>query len=52
MRDAGVTHIVVHTARFNDDENRRIRQLEERGVLELVAISRDLRLYRLKRPTQ
>jgi hypothetical protein len=50
MRDAGVTHVVVHTARFSDDENRQTIALEERGVLELVAISRDLRLYRLKRP--
>jgi len=52
MRDAGVTHVVVHTSRFSDDENRQTIALEERGVLELVAISRDLRLYRLKRPTQ
>jgi hypothetical protein len=49
MRAAGVTHIIVHMSRFNDDESRRILALEERGVLELVAISRgELRLYRLK----
>jgi hypothetical protein len=47
-----VTHVVVHTSRFSDDENRQSIALEERGVLELVAISRDLRLYRLKRPTR
>jgi hypothetical protein len=52
MRDAGVTHIVVHTARFSDEENKQIVGLEERGVLDLVAISRAERLYRLKRPTQ
>jgi hypothetical protein len=52
MRDAGVTHIVVHGTRFNDDENKQIVGLEERGVLGLVAVSRDLRLYRLKRPNQ
>jgi hypothetical protein len=52
MRDAGVTHIVVHTSRFSDDENRQTIALEGRGVLELVAISRDLRLYRLKRSTR
>jgi hypothetical protein len=52
MRDAGVTHIVVHTSRFSDDENRQTVALEERGVLELVAISRELRLYRLTRPTR
>jgi hypothetical protein len=52
MRDAGVTHVVVHTSRFSDDENRQTIALEGRGVLELVAISRDLRLYRLKRSTQ
>src|SRR5262249_44415012 len=50
MRNAGVTHIVVHASQFNDDENRRVVGLEERGVLELVAVSRgELRLYRLKR---
>jgi hypothetical protein len=49
MRAAGVTHIIVHMSRFNDDESRRILALEERGVLELVAISGgELRLYRLK----
>ena len=50
MRDAGVTHIVVHTSRLNDDENRGTIALESRGDLELVAISPpDLRLYRLTR---
>jgi len=52
MRDAGVTHIVVHTSRFSDEENRQTIALEGRGVLELAAISRDLRLYRLKRSNQ
>jgi hypothetical protein len=50
MRAAGVTHIVVHGARFNDDENRQIAALEAGGVLEVVAISpAELRLYRLTR---
>jgi hypothetical protein len=50
MRTAGVTHIVVHGPRFNDDENRRIAALAASGVLELVAISpAELRLYRLMR---
>jgi hypothetical protein len=50
MRDAGVTHVVVHTSRFSDDENRQIVALEGRGVLEQLAISPpELRLYRLKR---
>jgi hypothetical protein len=50
MRSAGVTHIVVHTSRFSDEENKSIVALEDRGVLDLVAISRgELRLYRLKR---
>lgn len=49
MRAAGVTHIVVHTSRFSDDENRRIVALEDARVLDLMAISRgELRLYRLK----
>jgi hypothetical protein len=49
MRAAGVTHIVVHTSRFNEDENRRIVALADTGVLDLIAISRgELRLYRLK----
>jgi hypothetical protein len=50
MRDAGVTHIVVHTSRLNEDENRGTLALEARGDLELIAISPpELRLYRLKR---
>jgi hypothetical protein len=49
MRAAGVTHIIAHMSRFNDDESRQILALEARGALELVAISRgELRLYRLK----
>ena len=49
MRTAGVTHIIVHMSRFNENESRQILALEARGVLELVAISREeLRLYRLK----
>lgn len=48
MRSNGVTHIIVHMSRFNDDEIRQIHALEERGTLERVAISRDERLYRLK----
>lgn len=50
MRDAGVTHIVVHTSGLSGAENVQTTALEQRGVLELVGISRDLRLYRLKRP--
>jgi hypothetical protein len=53
MRDAGVSHVVVHSAEFSDDENRQVRALEARGTLELVAISPPgLRLYRLKASTQ
>jgi len=53
MRDAGVTDVVVHTSGFSAEENRQIVMLEQRGVLELVAVSRaELHLYRLKRATQ
>jgi hypothetical protein len=48
MRSAGVTHIVVHSSRFSDAENTSIVALEHRGVLDLMAISGELRLYRLK----
>lgn len=50
MAAAGVTHIIVHARGFNEQEVRQISALEERGALELLAISHaELRLYRLKR---
>jgi hypothetical protein len=50
MKDAGVTHVVVHLARFAQDHQDVLPAIERRGDFELVAAGRDgIRLYRLKR---
>jgi hypothetical protein len=50
MKDAGVTHVVVHTAAFHKDHQAVLPALEQRADFELIAIGRDdVRLYRLKR---
>lgn len=50
MKAAGVTHVVVHVARFHPEHVVVIEALEKRGDFELMAIGRNgVRLYRLKR---
>ena len=50
MKDAGVTHVVVHFAAFHKDHQPVLKALEHRADFELIAIGRDdMRLYRLKR---
>jgi hypothetical protein len=50
MKDAGVTHVVVHPARFARDHQDVLPALEQRADFELMAIGHDgIRLYRLKR---
>jgi hypothetical protein len=50
MKDAGVTHVVVHVAAFHKDHQAVLPALENRADFELMAIGRDgIRLYRLKR---
>jgi hypothetical protein len=50
MKDAGVTHVMVHFAAFRTDHQPVLESLEKRSDLELVAIGRQgIRLYRLKR---
>jgi hypothetical protein len=50
MKDAGVTHVVVHVATFHKDHQPVLKALEHRADFELMAIGRDdMRLYRLKR---
>jgi hypothetical protein len=50
MKDAGVTHVVVHVATFHKDHQPVLKALEHRTDFELMAIGRDdMRLYRLKR---
>jgi hypothetical protein len=50
MKDAGVTHVVVHVATFHKDHQPVLQALEHRADFELMAIGRDdMRLYRLKR---
>jgi len=48
MRRAGVTHVMVHAARFGHEGNDVIRQLDARPDFELMGVgSHGLRLYRL-----
>jgi hypothetical protein len=50
MKDAGVTHIVVHPAAFRRDHQEVVPILDGRSDFELLGIgSDDVRLYRLKR---
>jgi hypothetical protein len=50
MKDAGVTHVVVHVAAFQKDHQAVLDVLAPRTDFELMAVGReDLRLYRLKR---
>lgn len=50
MKDAGVTHVMVHAAAFHKDRMAVLPVIDKRADFELIAIGRhDLRLYRLKR---
>ena len=50
MKDAGVTHVMVHPAAFHKDHQAVVPALEKRTDFELMAIGKDdIRLYRLKR---
>lgn len=50
MRDAGVTHVMVHTARLGHDAQGVVRDVEANPAFERVAIGADgMRLYRLRR---
>ena len=50
MKDAGVTHVMVHVAAFHKDHMAVVPVIEKRADFELMAVGRkDLRLYRLKR---
>ncbi len=50
MKDAGVTHVMVHPAAFRRDHQAVLPALENRSDFELMAIGPDeIRLYRLKR---
>lgn len=49
MKDAGVTHVVVHPAMFLRDAAKVMQQVEARPDLQLMAIGPDgMRIYRLK----
>ena len=49
MRRAGVTHVMVHPARFGHEADAVVAELGTRPELELMAVgSRGLRLYRLR----
>ena len=50
MKDAGVTHVMVHPAAFHKDHQAVLPALENRTDFELMGIGDDgIRLYRLKR---
>jgi hypothetical protein len=49
MKAAGVTHVVVHVARFERDHQPVLDALARRADFELLGISGDIRLYRLER---
>jgi len=49
MKDAGVTHVMVHLAAFHKDHQAVLPAIEKRSDFELMAIGRgDMRLYRIK----
>ena len=48
MREAGVTHVMVHPARFGSEGDGVVAALGRRSEFELMAVgSRGIRLYRL-----
>jgi hypothetical protein len=49
MKDAGVTHVMIHPVDFPAGHVAVIPAIELRNDFELVASGRDIRLYRLKR---
>jgi hypothetical protein len=50
MKDAGVTHVVVHVAAFHKDHQPVVEPIEKRADFELMAVGHDgIRLYRIKR---
>ena len=50
MKDAGVTHVVVHPAAFHRDRQDVVPVIDKRSDFELMGIGPDdIRLYRLKR---
>ena len=50
MKDAGVSHVVVHVEAFHRDHQPVLEALAKRTDFELMAVGRDgVRLYRLKR---
>jgi hypothetical protein len=50
MKNAGVTHVMVHVAAFNKDHQDVVPVLEKRMDFELLAVGHDgIRLYRIKR---
>lgn len=50
MKDAGVTHVMVHPRRFMGDAEKVIEQISARSDMELIAVgSNGIRLYRLLR---
>jgi hypothetical protein len=50
MKDAGVTHVMVHPAEFQKDHQAVLPAIEQRPDFELMAIGPgDMRLYRLRR---
>lgn len=50
MKDAGVTHVVVHLAAFHKDHQPVLEAIAKRADFELMAVGRDdVRLYRLTR---
>ncbi len=50
MKDAGVTHVMVHLRRFGADAEKVLEEVSARPDMELVAVARDgIRLYRLRR---
>ena len=50
MKNAGVTHVIVHAAAFRRDHQEVVPILDARSDFELLGIgSGDIRLYRLKR---
>jgi len=49
MKNSGVTHVVVHPSGFPGGHGVDISSLDGRPDFELMAIGRDVRLYRLKR---
>jgi hypothetical protein len=50
MKDAGVTHVMVHPHAFDRDAETILQRIAARSDMELIASGRDgIRLYRLKR---